>query len=336
MKFLIIRFSSVGDIVLTTPVIRCLKNQLPGVELHYLVKPLCKMAIINNPYVNKVHLLEEDLNKTVDQLKSEGFDYIIDLQRNHVTRRVKGGLNLPAFTVKKLAFRKLLFTKLKWDVMPANEHVVDRCFKTIEPFGVYNDGAGLDYFILPDDEVKETDIPTSHLAGYIGIIIGSSFYTKKMPIYKLQELCSQIDHPIILLGGPGDAIEGEKIKEVDPSKIYNACGKFSLNETADLIRKAKLIITHDTGLMHIAAAFKKQVLAVWGSTTPSLGAFPYYGVNFLSYQSVLPYDDIQVHKLWCRPCTKMGRSNCPQGHFKCMKKIPTDQIVVRVNERLGR
>lgn len=336
MKFLIIRFSSVGDIVLTTPIVRCLKNQLPGVELNYLVEPSYKMAIINNPYINKVHLVEEDLNKTIDGLKTEHFDYIIDLQRNRLTRRIKNELKLPAFTLKKLAFRKLLFTKLKWNVMPANEHVVDRFFKTIEPFGVYNDGAGLDYFILPGDEVKETDIPTSHLAGYIGIIISSSFYTKKLPIYKLQELCAQIDHPIILLGAPGDATEGEEIKKVDPIKIYNACGKFSLNEMADLIRKAKLMVTHDTGLMHIAAAFKKQVIVVWGSTTPSLGIFPYYGVNFLSYQSKLPYDDIQVQKLWCRPCTKIGRSKCPQGHFKCMKKMPVDEIVVKVNERLGR
>jgi ADP-heptose:LPS heptosyltransferase len=88
--------------------------------------------------------------------------------------------------------------------------------------------------------------------------------------------------------------------------------------------------------MHIAAAFKKQVIAIWGSTTPSLGMFPFYGVNFLSYQSKLPYDNIQVQKLWCRPCTKIGRYKCPQGHFKCMKKIPINEIVVRVNERLGR
>ena len=98
MKFLIIRFSSVGDIVLTTPVIRCLKNQLPDVELHYLVKPSYKMAITNNPHLTKLHLLEEDLNNTVEKLKLERFDYVIDLQRNRVTRRIKTELKLPAFT----------------------------------------------------------------------------------------------------------------------------------------------------------------------------------------------------------------------------------------------
>ncbi len=336
MKFLIIRLSSIGDIVLTTPVIRCLKAQLPDIELHYLVKPLYKSAIINNPHVSTVHLLQEDLSKTVDELKEERFDYIIDLHRNLRSLRIKSSLKIPAFSVKKLNFRKLVFTKLKWNVMPKQEHVIDRYFKTVELFGVHNDGAGMDYFILPGEQVKEHDVPTSHLAGYIGIVIGASFYTKKLPIYKLQELCLQIDHPIILLGGPEDASAGEEVRKVDPAKIYNACGKFSLNESADLVRRAKLIITHDTGLMHIAAALKKEVIAIWGSTTPSLAMYPYYGSNFLSYQSSSPYDDMQVHKLWCRPCTKIGRTKCPQGHFKCMKKMPIDEIVFKVNERLGR
>ena len=336
MKFLIIRFSSLGDVVLTTPLARCIKNQLPDVELQYLVKPNTKVAVMNNPYINKVHLLEEDQHKTIEKLQKESFDYVIDLQRNLTSRRIKNRLKLPAFSVKKLNFRKLMYTKLKWNVMPANEHVVDRYFKTISPFGVYNDGAGLDYFILPEDEVKEQDIPTSHLAGYIGVTISASFYTKKLPIDKLRELCIQIDHPIILLGGAGEASLGEELRTIDPGKIYNACGKFSVSETADLIRRAKLIIAYDCSLMQIAAAFKKQIITIWGSTTPSLGTYPYYGANFLSYQSTQPSDDIQVHNLWCRPCTKKGRSKCPQGHFNCMKKISIAEIVMRTNARLGR
>lgn len=336
MKFMIIRLSCIGDIVLTTPVVRCLKTQLPDVELHYLIKPSYKQAIINNPYISKFHLLQDDWEKTIAELKEERFDFIIDLHRNLSSRRIKNNLKVPAFSVKKLNFRKLLFTKLKWNVMPKEEHIIDRYLKTVELFGVHNDGAGMDYFISPGEEVKQQDIPTSHQAGYIGLVIGASFYTKKLPVYKLQELCTKIDHPIILLGGPEDAQQGEEVKQVDAVKIYNACGKFSLNESADLIRKAKLIIAHDTGLMHIAAAFKKQVITVWGSTTPSLGMHPYFGANFLSHQTTLPYTDIQVNKLWCRPCTKIGKRKCPQGHFKCMKQMPMDEIVLRINERLGR
>ena len=336
MKFLIIRLSSIGDIVLTTPVLRCLKQQLPDVEVHYLVEPVFKTAIQNNPYIDRLHLVKEDRDTVIGELNKEHFDYIIDLHRNSYSLWIKNRLRVRAFSVKNLNFRKLIFTKLKWNVMPKGQHIVDRYFKTVELFGIYNDGAGLDYFITPQDEVKQNDIPTSHQAGYIGIVIGGSFYTKRLPFYKLKELCSQIDHPIILLGGPEDAGTGEEIRKADNIKIYNACGKFSLNESADLVRRAKLIISHDTGLMHIAAAFKKAVIVVWGSTAPSLGMFPYYGANFLFSQPALPYTDIQLHKLWCRPCTKIGRTKCPQDHFNCMKKIPIDEIVVRVNERLGR
>jgi ADP-heptose:LPS heptosyltransferase len=336
MKFLVIRFSSIGDVVLTSPVVRCLKTQLPDAEIHFLIRPAFKTVLTNNPYITKLHLLQESISDTVDALKEERFDYVIDLQRNLRSLRIKSGLKVPAFSFKKLNFQKLVFTKLKWNVMPKQTHVVDRYLNTVNLFGVYNDGAGLDYFIQPEEQVSEKDIPASHHAGYISVVIGGSFYTKRLPIYKLQELCSKIDHPIILLGGPEDATLGEEIKKIDSVKVYNACGKFSLNESADLIRRSKLVITHDTGLMHIAAAFKKEIITVWGSTTPSFGMYPYYGVNFLSQQMTPPCDDIQVHKLWCRPCTKIGRRKCPQGHFKCMKKISIDELVLKVNERLGR
>lgn len=333
MKFLIIRFSSIGDIVLTTPVIRCLKKQLQGAELHYLIKLQFKSVIINNPYIDKIHVLQEDWNKMIDGLKEEKFDYIIDLHHNLRTLRVKNALKIPAYSFNKLNIEKFIFVKLKWNVMP-DLHIIDRYMKTVEPFQVYNDGAGMDYFISQQEQVNVSDIPTSHHAGYIAVVIGATYFTKKLPVYKLKELCQKIDHPIILLGGKEEVVDGEDISKVDPVKIYNACGKFSLNESADLVKNSKLVIAHDTGLMHIAAAFKKPVIAIWGSTTPSFGMVPYYGKNFLSAQSRSPYDNVQVHKLWCKPCTKFGRHKCPQGHFKCMKNISIDEIVLKINKRL--
>ena len=332
MKFLIIRFSSIGDIVLTSPVLRCLKTQVPGAELHFLVKPQFRAVVANNPYIDKIHTLQQDWDQMIRELKAENFDQVIDLHHNLRTLRVKRALKLPSYSFNKLNIEKFIFVKLKWNVMP-KVHIVDRYLDTVKHLGVVNDGAGLDYFIAPHEEVQHKDIPASHHAGFIAVVIGASFYTKKLPIYKLQELCRKIDHPIMLLGAKEEFAEGEEIRKVDDVKIYNACGKFSLNESADLVRKAKLVIAHDTGLMHIAAALKKQVIAVWGSTTPSLGMVPYYGQSHLMSRGI-PYDDIQVHKLWCRPCTKIGRKKCPQGHFKCMKKIDIDALVQRVNMRL--
>lgn len=332
MKFLIIRFSSIGDIVLTSPVVRCMKKQLHEAQLHFLIKPQFASVMANNPYIDKVHVLQKDWKEMIDELKKEGFDYIIDLHHNLRTLRVKKDLNVPSYAFNKLNIEKFLYTKLKWNVMP-NIHVVDRYMKTVEDFGVYNDGEGMDYFIAPNEEVSFNDIPVSHRAGYIAIVIGATYYTKKLPIYKLKELCQKINHPIILLGGKEERTEGEEISSLDAIKIYNACGKFSLNESADLVRKSKMVIAHDTGLMHMAAAFKKKIIAVWGSTVPSFGVTPYYGDNYLM-QVPKPFNNIQVEKLWCRPCTKFGRNKCPQGHFKCMKNIVIDDIVSQVNEWL--
>ncbi len=331
-KFLIIRFSSIGDIVLTTPVVRCLKKQVPGAVIHYLIKPQFKMVMEPNPYIDKFHVLQQDWDKMIEELKAEGFDYIIDLHHNLRTLRVKRELKVPAYSFNKLNVEKFIFVKLKWNVMP-KVHIIDRYLETVAPFGVQNDGEGMDYFIPENEKVPLSDIPASHHAGFISIVIGASFYTKKLPVYKLQELCQKINHPIILLGAKEEREEGEAVASVDPIKIYNACGKFSLHESADLVRQSKVVIAHDTGLMHIAAALKKQVIAIWGSTTPSFGMVPYYGKNFLQ-RVPPPSDDVQVHKLWCRPCTKIGRHKCPQGHFKCMKNISIDEVVDSVQKRL--
>lgn len=334
MKFLIIRFSSIGDIVLSTPVVRCLKKQMPVAVLHYLIKPQFKTVMEHNPYINKVHLLQPHWDKMIEELKEEKFDFIIDLHHNLRTLRIKKALGIPAYSFNKLNVEKFIFVKLKWNIMP-RVHIIDRYMETVAPFGVYNDGMGMDYFIPEAEQVKQKDIPASHQLGYIALVIGASYYTKKLPVYKLQELCKKINHPVILIGAKEEFQEAEEIAKIDPVKIYNACGKFTLNESADLVNKSKLVIAHDTGLMHIAAAFKKQVIAVWGSTTPSFGMTPYYGDNFLMNHAK-PFDNVQVIKLWCRPCTKMGRSKCPQGHFKCMKKINIDEMVQKVNARLGR
>ena len=335
MKFLIVRFSSIGDIVLTTPVVRCLKQQLPLAEVHYLIKPKFRMVMAHNPYVERIHLLQDDWKKMIEELRAEKFDYIIDLHHNLRTLRLKKDLEVPAFSFNKLNIEKLVFVKLKWNVMPKQLHIIDRYMETVATFGVRNDGAGMDYFIPPEAEVKESDIPASHHLGFVALVIGASYMTKKLPVYKLRELCQQINHPVILLGAKEEFEDGEQISSFDQIKVYNACGKFSLDESADLVRKSRVVISHDTGLMHIAAALKKPVVAIWGSTTPSFGMVPYYGDQYLA-RHARPYDNVQVHKLWCRPCTKFGRNKCPQGHFKCMKNISIDEIVQKVNVHLGR
>lgn len=323
MKFLIIRFSSIGDIVLTTPVIRCLKTQVKDAEVHYLTKKEYRGIIESNPYVDMVHVLSDSLQQVTDELKLQNFDYIIDLHHNLRTLSVKKALNnVKAFSFNKLNFQKWLKTALKINVLP-DVHIVDRYLQTISTFGVVNDGKGLDYFIPEKDIVPDSDIPAAQSLGFIGIVIGAAYKTKQLPLKKLKELCSNLEHPIILLGGTEDMLLGSELAATDPIKIYNSCGKFNLNESADLVRRAKLIITHDTGLMHIAAAFKKPIISIWGNTIPQFGMTPYYG------SSMVANDKFEVKGLWCRPCSKIGYNRCPYGHFKCMQSQDINAIVAK-------
>lgn len=332
MKFLIIRFSSIGDIVLTTPVVRCLKKQIATAEVHYLTKSSFQPLLAANPYIDKAHYLQDDWDGMIQSLQKEDFDYVIDLHHNLRTLKVKRALGKQSFSFNKLNIEKWWYTNFKRNRMP-DVHIVDRYLDTVGSFGVKNDGAGLDYFIPPADEVKLHDIPTSHQAGYVGLVIGAALATKKLPLHKLKEICMQARHPLILLGGPEDADVAGELAAIDPIKIYNACGKFNLNESADLVRRAKLIVTHDTGLMHIAAAFKRPILSVWGNTVPEFGMYPYYGENYLyNYRpgktgGALPYEMLEVKGLSCRPCSKIGYKKCPKGHFKCMELQPVERIV---------
>lgn len=328
-KFLLLRFSSIGDIVLTTPAIRCLKKQYPDAELHFATKKAFKHIVADNPYIDKVHVLEDDLDALIAALKEEQYDYIIDLHHNLRTLKIKRALKkAKAFSFNKLNIEKWLLVNLKINMLP-QKHIVDRTIECMKSLGVQDDGLGLDYFIPERDKVKKDDLPASHQFGYIGIVIGAALNTKKMPLHKLKALCQAIGHPIVLLGGQEDYFDGKEIASVDEIKIYNACGKFSLNESADLVRNAKLIVTHDTGLMHIAAAFQKPIISIWGNTIPGFGMYPYYGKR-----SAQQYEVVEIKKLSCRPCSKIGYKKCPKGHFKCMELIAVNEIVKLVDQRL--
>jgi ADP-heptose:LPS heptosyltransferase len=335
MKFLVIRFSSIGDIVLTTPVVRCLKKQVATAEVHYVTKKAYAGILSANPYIDKIHVLDDNLEAVIETLQQEDFDYVIDLHHNLRTLKVKRALGKPSFSFNKLNVEKWKLTVLKINKLP-DVHIVDRYMQTLSSFGVKNDGAGLDYFIDKQDVVNETDIPTAHQAGYIGLVIGAAHHTKQYPLHHLETFCKTMDHPIIVLGGKEDAANGEKLSAIDPFKIYNACGKFNLQESADLVRRAKLVISNDTGLMHIAAAFKRPVISLWGNTVPEFGMYPYYGNNFLSHQQQLPYDIMETKGLRCRPCSKIGYDKCPKGHFKCMELIAPATVTEQAAARLRR
>jgi len=331
MKILILRFSSIGDIVLTSPVPRVLKTQLSNVEVHYATMAKFRFLLDENPFIDKVHVLENGDKALIRELKKERFDHIIDLHHNLRTARIKLALRAKAYAVDKLNWQKYLLVNFKINQLP-NRHIVDRYLDTVAPLGVTPDDLGLDYFIPDKDEVDLSWLPETHQKGFIAYAIGGQHSTKKLPVNRMIELCDRINKPVILLGGKEDAEAGEQIarffEKTEKSAqfeeslaelgkktiIFNGCGKFNFNQSASLVKQAGAVFSHDTGLMHVAAAFGKKVYSIWGNTIPSFGMYP-YKTKFVVFEN---------NKVKCRPCSKIGFDKCPKGHFKCMNDLVFD------------
>lgn len=320
MKILIIRFSSIGDIVLTTPVVRCLRQQL-GAEVHYLTKKSFRAVLEANPYIERLITIEKEVTEVVPLLKKERYDYIIDLHHNLRSWRVKRALGAKSYHFDKINAAKWLIVNLKINRLPP-VHIVDRYLAAIQPLGASNDGQGLDYFIPNADALPvgspafQQIFPQALVASpFTAFIIGAAHATKRLPTDKIISICRKIRQPVILLGGPEDAQAGADIATAAGAHVLNACGQLRLNQSADIVRQATQVITHDTGLMHVAAAFRKKIISVWGNTIPEFGMYPYYpwGMNYNT--------TLEVKDLSCRPCSKIGYSRCPKGHFRCMREI---------------
>lgn len=319
VKFLVVRFSSIGDIVLTTPVLRHLKEQVEDIEIHYLTKSTYTSLLEANPYVDQIHAFDGDLKACIASLREEGIDYVIDLHHNLRSGRIKYGLKRFAFSVHKLNWLKWLYVRFKIDRMP-NRHMVDRNLDTIRTFIEKQDEGGLDYFIPENSEVHIQSLPESFRKGYVGLSIGAQHETKKLALESLVELCQKLDYPIIILGGPEDRERGEHLVSSLPGKkILNSCGSYSIHQSASLVRQANVLLTNDTGLMHIGAAFQRKIISVWGNTVPRFGMYPYK-----AHPSSVQFE---VSSLSCRPCSKIGHQKCPKGHFKCMLEQDLDGMV---------
>ena len=320
-KVLIIRFSSIGDIVLTTPVIRCLKNGPGEPEIHYLTKKHYTPLLSSNPYIDRIWHYDHNFGKLLPELRKERFDFIIDLHRNWRSARVKLALGRPSQSFPKLNLQKWLMVNFKFNLLP-DVHIVDRYFRAVESLGVVNDGEGLDYFIPQGEEAGIGTFPLWLREGFTAVVIGGKHMTKIFPAAKVAEVCRKLERPVILLGGKEDRERGEEIIRMTGGSIYNGCGEFGLNQAASIIRQADSVLTNDTGMMHIAAAFSKKIVSVWGNTIPAFGMYPYLPSD-AAHSSLIA----EVTSLSCRPCSKLGFRECPRKHFRCMNDMDTDEIV---------
>lgn len=324
MKILIIRFSSIGDIVLTTPVARVLREQKRA-EVHFLTKKNFKNLLSANPNIGKVWYFENNLKEVIPALKREKFDLVIDLHKNFRSAFVKWSLGVPSRSFNKLNFQKWLLVHLKINRLP-NVHIVDRYLATIQHLGCKNDGKGLDYFFTKEENTLAEDIKQKLPAidlnkPFLAFAIGAAHQTKRIPLNRCREIITELNLPVILLGGPGETADGNNIAQ-GLDHVINSCGLLSLDASALLVKKAQRVISPDTGMMHIAAAFQKDLISIWGNTVPAFGMTPYFAKN-----GQVAHTLIEHEALSCRPCSKIGYERCPKGHFKCMEQLPYPSII---------
>ena len=304
--------------MLTSLVVRCLKNQIKNSEIHFVTKQQFSFILKSNPNIDKVHVLDESFGELITELEKENFNYIIDLHHNFRSARLKRNLKVKAFSVNKLNLQKMLLIRFKINRLP-QKHIVDRYLETAAELKIENDGKGLEYFIPENEKFKKTDLPQPFQKGFVAFVIAGTYNTKKLPVEKISEICQKIDYPVILLGGKSEFSEGEKVLSQSKGNVLNYAGKIRLNQSASLVRDAKLVLTNDTGLMHIAAAFQKKILSFWGNTVADFGMVP--------YQPHLASKRLEVENLNCRPCSKLGFQKCPRKHFRCMNEIDINKAV---------
>lgn len=320
-KFLVIRFSSIGDIVLTTPVLRCLKNKYPDSEIHFLTKKSFGSVIASNPNVSKVISIEKEVKEVATELKLEGYDFVIDLHKNIRSKQAKSLIKASSASFSKLNWEKWLLTNLKINKMP-DVHIVERYMETIKELGVENDKKGLDFFIQPKNKINE--LPYSK---YVALVIGAAHATKALTIDKMVEVVNSIDSNFVLIGGPGEKDKADEvIKKSTNKNLFNACGGFNIEQSAYLLEKSQCVISPDTGMMHIASALSKPVISVWGNTVPEFGMYPYIPQN----ENLVHI--VEVKELKCRPCSKIGHSACPKKHFNCIEQLDVQAIKKLVNQ----
>jgi len=326
-SFLLIRFSSIGDVVLTSPVIRCLRAKFPNAQIDFLTREPFAPLVQHNPHVNRVYTFKKDISEVLPQLKEANHTYLIDLHKNLRSALLKMRLSGLVFTFHKLNFRKWLHVRLKIAALPA-VHIVDRYLDALETFGVKNDEKGLELFIPNDALVPIEALPPSHRSGFIAFAIGAAHFTKRLPDRHWLSMGEKCPYPIVLMGGKEDKERGDALAKAIGNKAYNAAGAFNLLQSASIIQHAMGVVSNDTGLMHMAAAFQKPIVSLWGNTVPAFGMWPYEPQN--SDRIAI----VENTSVTCRPCSKIGYQACPKKHFQCMESLNPDVIIEALNKTL--
>jgi lipopolysaccharide heptosyltransferase II len=342
-KTLIIRFSSVGDIVLSSLLVRVLRKSFPHAQIDYLVRSRYAELLRNNPHLSNIVEFPEggtfrDLHRLRGRIRTERYDLVIDIHDSLRSRFLCFGLRtVVRINKRKLArFALIRFKRDLYDRFGGAPGVAQRYVETVERFGVADDGEGTELHLPPGAPEKAAAVIREAGVTETGLVVGISpsarHNTKIWPRERYAEMALALIRTqrarILLFGSAEDAACCREIRDLvltaNPRAItVDLAGRLSLTETAAAMDACAVVVANDSGLMHIAAARKKRIVAIFGPTVRQFGFFPPPETSIVVERPGLP----------CRPCTHIGLASCPEGHFKCMNEIAAATVVAAV-ERL--
>jgi heptosyltransferase-2 len=327
-KILIIRLSSLGDILLSTPLIRGLRKRFPESIIDFALKSEYENLLKANPNLNSLLTLEspgdfDNLKAFARQIRDNNYDIILDIHSNLRSRYLCAFSKAKVRRWKPPRFKRWFLVNLKLNLLKDYPPIPLRYFRAVEDLQVPPDEAGLEFFIPL--QVK-TEIERRWLElGFAGkkvaaIAPGAKWFTKRWPIEKYSTLANELLQnnftSIIILGSAEEREWGDIIQNMVGRGITNFAGEFDLFQTGALLEKSALFIGNDSGLSHLAGAVGTPSMVIFGSTTKELGFFPYK-----SNAVVIEKD------LSCRPCSHIGKQICPKKHFRCMNDINPDEVL---------
>lgn len=297
-----------GDILLTSPLIRSIKNQNPSLQIDFVLKEEFFELLKNNPYLTNIYKYSKEISekeKLIRTLKSNNYERIIDLQNNNRSRQINYRLRKKIFQFSKNNFKKFLLVHFKINRLKNAPQIPVRYAKAA---GIKLDNEGLEIFT--DNNIADSRLELNKK--YIGLCPGAKHFTKRWPKEYFIDLGKMLETSGYRVALFGSADESETIKEIESQlgNALNLCNE-SILQTAANMKMCKAIYTNDSGTMHLSCAVDVPVIAFFGSTVKEFGFFPYKNQNVV----------LEIENLPCRPCTHIGRDSCPLKHFKCMKEI---------------
>ncbi len=343
-KILIIRFSSIGDIILASPLIRSVKLTYPDAQIDFIVRKEYAELVKFNPYLSNIIEFDSDkrykgMQEITAKINTNAYSIILDIQNNFRSKFLSYRSKTKKIShLNKRATLRFLLTNFKINLYRDYVSVADRYLETVKELYVPNDGKGLDVFI-PDNIISSVEKKLSNYSlskndFIIGIAPSAKHNTKKWMLDRYEELIVRLIEKykarILVFGGKDDKHETDTIvdnanKILGNRAVINYAGKISLLENAAMFDYCNAVVTNDTGLMHLAAARKRKVIAIFGPTVKEFGFFPYGTENIV----------VENNTVKCRPCSYHGTNSCPPKHFKCMKDITTDKVYDAVKHILN-